>query len=277
MIETIIPTIIIVLIMLVVTFIILKNIVNRINKKVKVYFIDKLQEYNYLIEQKEAELNKLNDIIEKYNKTAKKNIELQDLDENNIFSSEIEQRLKEMKQFKKSLDSQKEEMIYDIPTPEFREEAFFNTYKELKKKFKTDNENLIKNFEKEHKPDPTETTQYKVLMNLKQQFNPKVVYDLLTLRNEEQYEIVNESITNREKKVIELEKNFKDKNKFNILNLLKFIDKKIKEYDPTIYVYVGDYNLNYDNLGKNIKTEYYKNMSEGVIIHYKGKIYDYSI
>lgn len=276
MIESIIPTIIIILIMVITTFIILKTVVNRINKKVKVYFIDKLQEYNYLIEQKEAELSRLNEIIEKYGKNIP-NSNIKEIKNDGVFSSEIEQRLKEMQYYKNFDNTNRIDKITTPATPEFREDTFFNVYKELRKNFKTNNEKIIKKFEHDHKVNEEELEKYKALINLKQQFNPKIVYDILTLKNEEQYEIVEESISNKEKELIEFENKFNVKNKFNILDMLKFIDEKIKEYDPTIYVYVGDYNLNYDNLGENIKTEYYKNMSEGVIIHYKGKIYDYSI
>lgn len=276
MIESIIPTIIIILIMVIITFIILKTVTNRINKKVKVYFIDKLQEYNYLIEQKEAELNRINEIIEKYGKNIP-NSNIKEIKNDGVFSSEIEQRLKEMQYYKNSDNTNRIDKITTPATPKFREDTFFNVYKELRKNFKTNNEKIIKKFEHDHKVNAEELEKYKALINLKQQFNPKIVYDILTLKNEEQYEIVEESISNKEKELIEFENKFNVKNKFNILDMLKFIDEKIKEYDPTIYVYVGDYNLNYDNLGENIKTEYYKNMSEGIIIHYKGKIYDYSI
>lgn len=276
MIESIIPTIIIILIMVIITFIILKTVTNRINRKVKVYFIDKLQEYNYLIEQKEAELNRINEIIEKYGKNIP-NSNIKEIKNDGVFSSEIEQRLKEMQYYKNFDNTNRIDKITTPATPKFREDTFFNVYKELRKNFKTNNEKIIKKFEHDHKVNAEELEKYKDLINLKQQFNPKIVYDILTLKNEEQYEIVEESISNKEKELIEFENKFNVKNKFNILDMLKFIDEKIKEYDPTIYVYVGDYNLNYDNLGENIKTEYYKNMSEGIIIHYKGKIYDYSI
>lgn len=276
MIESIIPTIIIILIMVIITFIILKTVTNRINRKVKVYFIDKLQEYNYLIEQKEAELNRINEIIEKYGKNIP-NSNIKEIKNDGVFSSEIEQRLKEMQYYKNFDNTNRIDKITTPATPKFREDTFFNVYKELRKNFKTNNEKIIKKFEHDHKVNAEELEKYKDLISLKQQFNPKIVYDILTLKNEEQYEIVEESISNKEKELIEFENKFNVKNKFNILDMLKFIDEKIKEYDPTIYVYVGDYNLNYDNLGENIKTEYYKNMSEGIIIHYKGKIYDYSI
>ena len=144
MIEVILPTIIIVLIMMLFAYFILKNVIKRINEKVKIYFIEKLQEYNYLIDEKEEELKKLREVINL--KKEYKAIEKQENEETyaeTIFSSEIEQRLNKMRQFKK-LQKQKEETVYDIPTPQYREESFFNTYKELKRKFKIDNEKTIK-------------------------------------------------------------------------------------------------------------------------------------
>ena len=113
-------------------------------------------------------------------------------------------------------------------------------------------------------------------MNFRKQFTPETIYELLTLSEEDQYQIISEVIKPGEDKIIQLNKNFKN-NKLDVLKLLKLVEEKIKKNDPIIYVYVGNESLNYNNLGKNIKTRYYKNMSEGVIIHYKGKMYDYSI
>ena len=278
MIEIILPTIIIVIIMISFSYFIFKSIIKRINHKVKIYFIEKLQEYNYLIDEKEEELEKLRTVVVEQSKLHK----LKELNDGNektytetIFSSEIERKLKEMKQFKNNI-RQKEDIVYDIPTPKLREEQFFNNYKGLKKKFKVDNEEVIKNFIEKHKSTDDDLKIYKKLVKFRKQFTPETVYELLTLTKEDQYQIVSEVIKPQEDKIIELNKNFKDK-RLDILKLLKIVEEKMKKNDPIIYVYVGDQNLNYDNLGKNVKTRYYKNMSEGVIIHYKGKMYDYSI
>ena len=278
MIELILPTIIIVIIMISFSYFIFKSIIKRINHKVKIYFIEKLQEYNYLIDEKEEELEKLRTVVVEQSKLHK----LKELNDGNektytetIFSSEIERKLKEMKQFKNNI-RQKEDIVYDIPTPKLREEQFFNNYKGLKKKFKVDNEEVIKNFIEKHKSTDDDLKIYKKLVKFRKQFTPETVYELLTLTKEDQYQIVSEVIKPQEDKIIELNKNFKDK-RLDILKLLKIVEEKMKKNDPIIYVYVGDQNLNYDNLGKNVKTRYYKNMSEGVIIHYKGKMYDYSI
>ena len=283
MIELILPTIIIVIIMISFSFFIFKNIIKRINHKVKTYFIEKLQEYNYLIDEKEEELEKLRAVVveqSKLQKVKQQNEIINQLPEQEtltetIFNSEIEKKLKDMRLFKKKI-REKEQISYDISTPQLREDTFFNNYKELKKNFKIDNEKTIKEFIEKHKSTDSDLRKYRALVNFRKQFTPETIYELLTLSEEDQYQIVSEVIKPGEDKIIQLNKNFKN-NKLNVLKLLKLVEEKIKKNDPIIYVYVGNESLNYNNLGKNIKTRYYKNMSEGVIIHYKGKMYDYSI
>ena len=282
MIELILPTIIIVIIMIGFSFFIFKNIIKRVNHKVKIYFIEKLQEYNYLIDEKEEELAKLRTVVVEQSRLQKIKEQTENLNKvdqetftETIFSSEIEKKLKEMKSFKKRM-REKEQISYDIPTPQLREDSFFNNYKELKKKFQVDNEKTIKDFIEKHKSTENDLKKYKTLVDFRKQFTPETIYELLTLSGEDQYKIVSEVIKPQVNKIIQLEKNFKN-NKLDVLKLLKILEEKIKKNDPIIYVYVGNESLNYDNLGKNIKTRYYRNMSEGVIIHYKGKMYDYSI
>lgn len=280
MIEVMLPTIIIVIIMISFSFYIYKNIIKRINNKVKTYFIEKLQEYNYLIDEKEEELEKLRKVIIEETKLQKlkqqhEQIEEKEVYAETIFSSEIEKKLKEMKLFKKTM-REKEQIVYDIPTPQLRENSFFNNYKELKKKFKIDNEKTIKEFIEGHKSTEEDLKKFEILVNFRKQFTDETIYKLLTLSQEDQYKIVSEVIQPEENKILQIEKNFKSK-RLNTLKLLKNVEEKMKKNDPMIYVYVGNESLNYDNLGKNVKTRYYKNMSEGIIIHYKGKMYDYSI
>ena len=280
MIEVMLPTIIIVIIMISFSFYIYKNIIKRINNKVKTYFIEKLQEYNYLIDEKEEELEKLRKVIIEETKLQKlkqqhEQIEEKEVYTETIFSSEIEKKLKEMKLFKKTM-REKEQIVYDIPTPQLRENSFFNNYKKLKKKFKIDNEKTIKEFIEGHKSTEEDLKKFEILVNFRKQFTDETIYKLLTLSQEDQYKIVSEVIQPEENKILQIEKNFKSK-RLNTLKLLKNVEEKMKKNDPMIYVYVGNESLNYDNLGKNVKTRYYKNMSEGIIIHYKGKMYDYSI
>ena len=68
-----------------------------------------------------------------------------------------------------------------------------------------------------------------------------------------------------------------NKKKFNIIKLSNELENLISLENPSIYIYVGNKNENYDKLHKNIQTKYDENIIEGIRIEYKGKIYDYSI
>lgn len=275
--EIIIANIILVIIMLGFSVFIFNNVIKRINQSAKKWFLEKLQEYNYLVEEKENELENLRKQIEEAKRNLKTTKQIQNAPED-IFNEKIEAVLEKMKQYK---GIQKEiprrpEVIYDIPTPQYKEESFFSNYKNLKKKFNLNIEETIKKFIKEHKTNEDEQ-EYKVLLNFCNQFNKKILYECSTLKSEDQYELVKSVLTEEEKMWMKLEDSSINKRQFTILKLIEKLQDRIKKIDPTIYVYVGRESTNYDNLDPQIKTYHYKNMSEGVIIHYKGKMYDYSI
>ena len=275
--EIIIANIILVIIMLGFSVFIFNNVIKRINQSAKKWFLEKLQEYNYLVEEKENELENLRKQIEEAKRSLKTTKQIQNAPED-IFNEKIEAVLEKMKQYK---GIQKEiprrpEVIYDIPTPQYKEESFFSNYKNLKKKFNLNIEETIKKFIKEHKTNEDEQ-EYKVLLNFCNQFNKKILYECSTLKSEDQYELVKSVLTEEEKMWMKLEDSSINKRQFTILKLIEKLQDRIKKIDPKIYVYVGRESTNYDNLDPQIKTYHYKNMSEGVIIHYKGKMYDYSI
>ena len=88
--------------------------------------------------------------------------------------------------------------------------------------------------------------------------------------------MVKSVLTKENKKFIEpIIKTIKN---FNVLEMLDKIKERMDKISPTIYVYVsGDSNKNYDYLSSKVKTKLFKNMSKGIIIEYKDKLYDYSI
>lgn len=278
MIEVILPAIIAILIMFGFTFFILRNTVKKINNSAKKYFVDNMQGYNHLVEEKQEELERLRKELEEAKKKVKVAKEVVEEDED-IFSSEIEEKLARMREYKAKqgkLNEIRNEIIYDVPTPEYREENFFSTYKELKKHFDIDSTKVLKEFIEKHKNTREETRKYNILKKFKSQFKENTIYECLTLTGEEQYQLIEEVLDDEEKSVIDLER-FRDKSEFSVVRLLSYVDEEITKYDPIIYVFVGKDDLSYDNLNKRIRTCFYKNMSEGVIINYKGKIYDYSI
>lgn len=274
MIELVLSAIIIIAIMLFYIFFIFRNIIGRLNMNARKYFIDKLQDYDKIIDIKKKELEilekKIQELEEKkeyMNKGATED----DIQEVSEFVAP--KQFVKSKEFEKPQVKQKEE-IYDIPTPEFREEQFFNTYRSVKQKFDIDNEEIIKKFIEEH-TDKKQQTKYSTLKKFKNYFDAETIYQCLTLTKEEQYDILQEVTKKREKQILELDK-YQAKD-FDLTKFLEDIDEKMRKMDPTIYVYVGDKNTKYEYLSERIKTSLYKNMIEGIIISYQGQIYDYSI
>ena len=252
--ELIIPAVIIVLIMFIFTFFMFKNLVKRINSSTKKYFLDKLQDFDYIIAEKEKEIEILSEQIKRLDE-AKENGENGEIVEIPVYTKPDEK------------------IVYDIPTPEFRESGFFKNYKNLNKEFEVDSEKIIKDFIKTHEND--EDKEYKELSAFKELFTQNAIYESLTLTPEEQLILV-ESVLNSENKeyvepIIETIKNF------NVLEMLDKINERMDKISPTIYVYVGRESKNYDYLSSKIKTKLFKNMSKGIIIEYKDKLYDYSI
>lgn len=268
MIELIVSALIVIAIMLFYIFFVFRSTIKRLNMNAKKYFIDKLQDYDKLIDFKKKELSmlekKLEEVQEKQNEIHKEKVE------DSVKKIVDYIPLKEMEESKEKSN----EEIYDIPTPNFREEQFFDTYRSVKKEFNLNNEEIIKKFIKEH-TNKKQQTIYNTLKRFKNYFDADTIYQCLTLTKEEQYDILQSITKKREKQILELEK-YQPKD-FELTEFLENIEEKMRKIDPTIYVYVGDQNTKYEYLSEYIKTSTYKNMIEGIIISYQGQIYDYSI
>ena len=252
--ELIIPAVVIVLIMFIFTFFMFKNLVKRINNSTKKYFLDKLQDFDYIIAEKEKEIEILSEQIKRLNEANKQG---------------EKGEIVEIPEIKKP----DEKIVYNIPTPEFREAGFFKNYKGLNKEFDLDEEKILKDFIKVHEKD--DTTEYKELSAFAKLFTQNAIYESLTLTPDEQLALVESVLTEKNKKFVE--PIIKTINNFNVLEMLDKIKERMDKISPTIYVYVGGENKNYDYLSSKIKTKLFKNMSKGIIIEYKDKLYDYSI
>lgn len=257
MVNLIVAAVILIVIMLVFVFILFKNIMKSINENAKKYFVNKLHDYDYILEEKQK---KLEDV----------RIEINDLKEH----KNIIDKPKEV-----NIEQRKEEKVipvkYNLKTPEYRETQFFNNYKEVKKIFSVDNENIIKKFIQDHE-NKKEQKKYNDLKKLRNKFDDDAIYGCLTLDSKNQIKILNEVLTETEKKLSNFNEQVKNQ-KFSIKNFIKSIDKQIEELDPTIYIYTNGLDKRYDLIDKHIVMKQYNNMSEGIIIKFRDKIYDYSI
>ena len=279
--KLIVAAVILIVIMLMFIFILFKNIIKKMDENAKKYFVNKMQDYDYILEEKQARLEEINSEINQI-KEEHKNILQKDEDEEQEETTD-----KNGKENKKTSDDFIEEeeeyrpkkplkeVNYNLNVPEYRETQFFNNYKEVREKFTVNNKQIIKDFITEHK-NLKEEKEYKALKKLRAKFNEESIYGCLTLSSDDQIKILKDALTETEKKLVSFNKMI-EKPDFSIKDLIKFIDNRMEEIDPTIYIYTNTSDNIYESLDSNIVEIEYKNMSEGIIIKYRDKIYDYSI
>lgn len=266
--EYILVAVLAIIVMLFFAVFVIRNVIRRINENSKKYFMDKLQEYDFLIDEKKEQLESLQQEINTLEDRKKMQEELEEYRKN---KEELEAKILESTSTK---DKNNDDIVYDIPNPKYRPEDFFSNYKKIKKEFNVNSRKILEDFIEEHKND-NEKTEYKEFKKIRSYFDQNTTYQVVTLGSKEQYELVEKTLNEGQRKIAKLEKY--NKNKFSILKFIDDIEKKIKETDPNIYVYVSSDEINYDSMGENVKTLVYKNMSEGIIIQYHNKMYDYSI
>lgn len=264
---------ILIVIMLVFIFILFKNIIRRMDENAKKYFVNKMQDYDYILEEKQAKLEEIESEITEM-KAEHRNILGKAPEEDDLLDEkkEIKEETTEEEIIRKK---PKEEVRYNLNVPDYRETQFFNNYKEVRKVFTVNNEKIIKEFIAEHK-NLKEEKEYKSLNKLRKKFDEESIYGCLTLSSADQIKVLNEILTETEKKLVNFSEIFQKKN-FNIKDLLKLIEDRMEEIEPTIYIYTNLLDNKYNEIDRNIVTKRYSNMSEGIIIKYRNKIYDYSI
>lgn len=228
-------------------FKILKNTVDKVNEQTKTYFVDKLQVYDELIDEKESKLNEVNEKLENKKK------ELEKLSDTNSKKNYI---------FDKS--------IIDIMADADYKQSFFN---ELQKKidndFDFDYEKIILEFIEKNVDDKD----YFTCINIKKKFNSKLIYKIKSQINLE--DAILSELEEDEKYIFY---NFKKKNKVKkIEDFLNYLDELLSITSPYIEVQVASSKQNYDHLSKYIKTVVNDSIYKGIKIIYKNKVYDFSL
>ena len=229
-------------------FFILKSTVKKINKQTKLYFVDKSQEYDYLINEKVEQLKALH-------KQIKEKELIQDKD-------------------KKVNENNNYEFDYSIidllNNTKYQDKNIFELSKKMDDKFNIDKEKLIKDFLSISVNDDS----YLFCKKLKSKFTSDIIYSLKILSLEELDKKLKEILSGDEYKLYQL---YSETNKKNIDGFVDYINELIDLNNPNIVVYVGDKNENYDHLSKYIKTIYSSDIYRGIKIKYQNKIYDYSL
>jgi len=240
---------VIVAILVFIMFIILKKTVTVINSQTKTFFIDKLQAYDGLIEEKEQRLNEIEKLLK-----------------------DKEQGLADEDELSKKNDYNFDYNIIDLfNNTEYQNEEILRITKLINEKFDFNHEKLIKDF----LLCINNVDKYEFCLKLKNKFTSKVIYELKTLLDYELDSYMKKLLTEKEFCIYEL---FKDLNGiFLIEDFVDYLDRLVSLNDPTITIYVSNKKENYDYLSKYIKTKVEEDIFSGIKIVYKDKVYDFSL
>ena len=231
-------------------FIILKSTVKQINSQTKLYFVDKLKEYDHMIDKKEEKLNLIN-------KELKEKEEL---------------RVPESVSTKKNTYEFDYQIIDLLNKTQYQDKNIFEINRKIDESFNIDYVGLLNEFLKNINDDGT----YEFCINLKNKFTSDALYTLKLMDIEEQKEYLKGILTKLEYNVYMLYLCASDKNK-SIDNFMEYLSELLDLNSPIIEVYVGSKYENYDYLSKYIKTIYSKEIYKGIRVIYRKKIYDYSL
>ena len=205
---------------------ILKNAVKEVDKKSKSYFVDKLQEYDYLIDEKEKKLSELESELEK-RKNGLKDTNNDINNPNYDFDSSIIDMLTETSYLDKNI---------------------FELNKKIEEKFIINYEDLLKDFLSNIK----DNNKYNFTLNLRNKFTPEEIYKIETLLPEERDTYLKEILTEEEYKVYEI---FISSNKFNMVDFIDYLNRLIELNDPTVVLLVPNKKINYEYIDSKIKTK----------------------
>ena len=242
---------------LVVLIILFASTVKRVNVVAKKNFVDKLQQYDFLVDEKEKKIDELNQNIESKEEVCR----------------ELEKKIKEISE---NREKAKTVNLNTLPQyADLKEDVALMKYKDIKNKFDLDIRKILKIFLKNHPEEKEEKNRYQKYFRIRMYFGFKTMYRIATFQEEEQKIIIKELLKKDEWGMVE--QMMMNEKKFDVIRMIDKIDNMIIQNDPKIYVYVATKNENFDEMDERIRTEFDEKIVEGFKIIYHGISYDYSI
>ena len=226
--------------MTLVLFYIIKGIIDGIKEKSKLYFAMKIQEY-------EDGLKKDKERSDTNNKYM-----ISDTDKNE--------------------DNVNNTFVYVENRNDYEIEDVFLLTKLIDKDFSLNTQDLIINFISENASFKNSEL-YSNLVKLQEKIDEVGLYNLVTDAKirEDFIELVKSKYKNIYKDYTLVNKDF------DINSFISYVKSELDKNNPSIYVFVGTEDENYDKIDDRIKTIYDNSIYKGFKIVYKNKLYDYSL
>ena len=237
---------VVLLILVIITFLFFKRIVNKVNEQAKLYFTLKLQEYDELVKEKEEKLRKIKEDTDNKEK-----------------STEIKEDI-----------SKTPVIVLEDNKRRYQVDDLLKTVKKVEDRFKIDNEKILKQF-LNNKPTKEELVRFNHLEKMKNEIIKMGVYNIVTSTDEN---LLNELFDKLRMVDVDIVDAFAlNTNNPTVEDFLNYLENELNKCDPHIYVEVGDKNINFDYLSDRIVTEYNEKIYKGIMVIYRNKMYDYSL
>ena len=249
--TSVILIIVFIVLMIAVLFYILKRMVNKMDQESKSYFLNNLQDYDKLIDEKESKLETIKESLESLKEQESKNQGTEKNEHEKIDPTALQA----------------------VVSPDLQDGNILKTMREIQDKFQLKKITTIREFVKSHPEDTKKTKEYQLCQNVLHLLTFDFLYELETTMEEARWNKVLVQLNEETKRYLEKQKCL-DK-PFQEARI--WIEERAKETDPNIYVLIGEKDKNYNDIDDRIQTKYEESIYMGVIICYQNKLYDYSL
>ncbi len=231
-------------------FLILKKTVGIVNDQTKSYFVNKLQGYDDLIQDKENKLLEIDNLIKDREKGIKEEETLKGSNQEYAFDNNVIDLFNETR---------------------YQNQNIFELNRKIDENFVVNYEELIRDF----LTLCDEKNDFDFCKQLRGKFDSDVVYELKSMLKDDYEAKLKEMLDKKEYKVYEAFKLVTSEN--NVDNFIDYLDQLVDLNNPKIKILVGNKSENYDHLNENIETVFNDKIYRGIKIVYRNKVYDFSL
>ena len=231
-------------------FLVLRKTVRIVNSQTKSYFVNKLQGYDDLIQNKENKLEEINELIKDREKRIKE--ETTNVNHDNVYAFDTN--------------------VIDIfNTTKYQDNNIFELNRKIDENFVVNYEELVKDFLTLCR----DSKDYDFCVNLRGKFSSDTIYMLKCMLPEVMEGTLKDMLDKKEYKVYEAFKLISSE--CTIDNFIDYLDQLVDLNNPKVLILVGNTQENYDHLSDYIETKYNSRIYRGIKIIYRGKVYDFSL
>ena len=170
----------------------------------------------------------------------------------------------------------KEKPVYVVPnkvdSTAYKNNEFKNDYKNLKEVMSFDKEEVLEKIISENDNETNGT----IATNLVKDIKFDVMFELNTLSPSEQEDALRSSFNEKQKHLLD-EYIAQKIGAFNSIDFFDYVKQIARKEDPKFYVKTGWKNESFDNVSDKVVTVVDEEITEGIKVVHKDKLYDYSI